>query len=87
MRGRKAGEAFSTGQGGELGCSCHAGNGVCCGGHCSPVPGHERRGIKSIFTAVPSGLQEKKLWAVQFQRLKQKIQSEKSSGFIEIIPE
>lgn len=49
--------------------------------------GHERRGIKSIFTAVPPGLQEKNVWAVQFQRLKKNIQSEKSSGFTEIIPE
>lgn len=49
--------------------------------------GHEGRGIKSLFTAVPPGLQEKKVWVVQFQRLKKKIQSEKSSGFTEIIPE
>lgn len=85
--GEKQEKPSAQGKRNSLGCSCHAGNGVCCGGHCSPVPGHERRGIKSIFTAVPPGLQEKKLWAVQFQRLKKKIQSEKSSGFTEIIPE
>lgn len=49
--------------------------------------GHERRGIKNIFISVPPGLQEKNVWAVQFQRLKKKIQSEKSSGFIEVISE
>lgn len=49
--------------------------------------GHDRRGIKSIFIAVPPGLQEKNVWVVQSQRLKKKIQSEKSSGFTEIIPE
>lgn len=49
--------------------------------------GHEGRGIKSIFIAVPPGLQEKKVWDVQFQWLKKKIQPEKSSAFTEIIPE
>lgn len=49
--------------------------------------GHQGRGIKSIFTAVPPGLQEEKVWSVQSQRLKKKIQPEKSSGFTEIIPE
>lgn len=48
--------------------------------------GHERRGIKSMFIAVPPGLQEKNVWAVQSQRLKKKIQSGKSSGCTEIIP-
>lgn len=46
---------------------------------------HEKTEIKSIFIAVPPGLQEKKVWAVQLQRLK-KIKSEKSSGLTEIIP-
>lgn len=36
--------------------------------------------------AVPPGVQEEEVWAAQFHGLKM-VQSEKASGFIEVIPE